>query len=308
MTKISIVTSLYKSAPFVHEFYNRMLAALKQINVDYEFIFVNDGSPDDSRGKVIELTSLDKKVVLIDLSRNFGQYPAMFAGLSYSRGDYVFALDSDLEEEPENIIDFFNVIQVDSTIDIVCGVVEKRSGGIIRNYFGKLFYDFMDKFTDQNIPRDLAWMRLMRQNVVRELLRFEEAETWVNGLYNLVGFNLHLVPIKKIFKGHSSYTLKKRINIAFSAITSFTSRPLEIIGIVGGGISIIAFILLLVLVLNKIFGINYQVGWSSLIVSIWLVGGLILFSLGIIGIYLSRIFNQVKKRPLYIVKSKINYD
>ncbi len=308
MIKISIVTSLYKSSPYVGEFYNRCLESIKKIQVDYEFIFVNDGSPDDSANKVLEIAAFDKKVILVDLSRNFGQYPAMFAGLNYARGDYVFTIDVDLEEEPENILIFYNALTSDQSLDVVYGIVEKRSGGIIRDNLGKIFHDIMDKLTDEKIVRDLSWVRLMKIEVVKSLIKFREAETYVSGLHYLVGFKQHPLIVKKIYKGNTTYTFAKRVKSALDAVTSFSSKPLFFISIFGALISLISLSFLIILVVSKLFGSYYQLGWSSIIISIWLVGGMNLFSMGIIGIYLSKIFIQVKNRPLYIVKSITNYE
>jgi putative glycosyltransferase len=308
MNKISIVTSLYRSSDYINEFYNRTLKSIQALGVNYEFIFVNDGSPDDSEIIVSDIAAKNKHVILINLSRNFGQYAAIFAGMKHASGDYIFILDCDLEEEPENLILFYNLIVEQPKIDVVYGVVKEREGGLVKKYLGKVFYDLLDVFNEHNIPRNQAWLRLMKRKYVEQLLRFTETDTFPSGLMFITGFNQLPFSIQKKYKGSTSYSTSKRVRVAINAITSFNSKPLEYISIMGAAISLFCAILFIVMIFVKIFVIDFQAGWISLITSIWLVGGLILFSLGVIGIYISRIFNQVKNRPPFIIQSILNYE
>jgi putative glycosyltransferase len=306
MQKISIVTSLYKSSDYVFEFYQRHLACLKEMKVDYEFIFVDDGSPDDSSDKVKELIQNDTKIKLIIFSRNFGQYPAMFAGLAYAEGDLIYTSDSDLEEPPENIKLLYNKLILDQNIDFLYGVTSNRSGGIVKSFLGGIFYRIIRWSSDLDIPKNISWQILMTKNYKNALLLHKEAETLPAGLMVITGFNQDYILIDKTYKGSTSYTFKKRLRLAFNSITAFSSKPLVVIGILGIFITLISFIGILTFVILKLFFINFQSGWISVILSIWLVGGLILSSLGIIGIYLAKVFNQIKNRPLYIIKSIIS--
>jgi putative glycosyltransferase len=300
MKKISIVTSLYKSAPYVADFYTRHLACLKQLDVDYEFVFVDDGSPDDSAQRVREIVKKDANVRLVVFSRNYGQYPAMFAGMAEAKGDYIFTSDSDLEEDPENLIEFYKKATTED-IDFLYAVVKKRDGGIIRNTFGKLFYMLMQYSANINIPENMSWQILMNRNYVRGLLLYKESETLPAGLMMLTGFKQDHILIDKSYKGSTSYTFRKRLTLAFNSITAFSSKPLLIIGLFGIFITILSFIFVIVAVVMRYY-IDYQIGWISIILSIWLVGGFMLSSIGVVGIYLAKIFNQVKNRPLYIIR------
>ncbi len=303
MDKISIVTSLYRSSPYVDDFYYQHLDCIKKMNVDYEFVFVDDGYPDDAAAKVEALIRKDSKVKLILLSRNFGQYAAMFAGMANAEGDYIYATDSDLEEEPQNIISMYNILMENKDIDVVYGVLKKRDGGIIRGFLGKIFFVILDSLSDVKIPRNQGWQRVMSKRYVKALLQYNEAETLPAGLMILAGFKQHPIIMDKNYKGSTSYTFRKRLRLALNSITAFSAKPLIFIGLLGISITLITFVVLILAIVRKFFVADFQIGWLSIITSIWLIGGIILASVGIIGIYLAKIFNQVKNRPLYIIKS-----
>lgn len=301
--KISIVTSLYLSASFVDDFYRRHLSCLKQIGCEYEFIFVNDGSPDNSADVVRGLVKTDSNVTLVDLSRNFGQHAAMYAGLAHATGDYIMALDCDLEEDPENIIPMMEVLKANPQADVVFGVTRRRSGGLFRNHFGALFYWLMDFLSDIKIPRDQAWQRLMTKRYVKALLAYTEGESLPAGLMVLAGFEQLPFSLEKKYKGTSSYSLRKRLLLATNSMISFSGRPLVLICVSGLSITLISILAFLAVIILYLVGIKFLTGWLSVVLSIWLLGGLNLLSVGVIGLYLSKIFNQVKNRPKYIIKS-----
>lgn len=302
MTRISVVTSLYKSRDYVHDFYNEYRRYLSQLGVDYEFVFVDDGSPDDSAMRVKELIKLDPKVKLVVFSRNFGQYPAMFAAIANASGDLIFTSDCDLEEGPENLIEFYETMQKDEEKDVLYGIVKERTGGFVKSYLGKVFFNFMKWGSDVNIPHNMSWQIMMKQRYAKVLTSFKETETLPAGLMMLTGFNSGYIYIDKSFKGTTTYTFKKRIKLAFNSITAFSSKPLLSIGLLGLAITIVSFIGVLVAIFLKLFVYEYQPGWISIILSIWLIGGLMLSSIGVVGIYLAKVFNQVKNRPLYIIR------
>lgn len=301
--KISVVTALYRSAPFIREFYARHLVCLQKLGVEYEFIFVNDGSPDNSGDVVRELIPKDQHVRLVSLSRNFGQHPAMFAGLAQASGDYVYALDCDLEEDPENILQMYDKIRSEKEVDVVYGVIEKRPGSMFRNFFAGLFYFTLDMLSDIKVPHDQAWQRIMTRNYTNALLKYQEVETLPAGLMILAGFKQVPFVIRKSYKGSTSYTIRKRIKLAVNSITAFSAKPLVFIGIIGMSITVLAFLAIVAIFIKKMTSSDFQSGWLSIMASIWCIGGLILSSIGIIGIYLAKIFNQIKNRPLYIIRS-----
>jgi len=229
----------------------------------------------------------------------------MFAGMGNANGDLIFTSDSDLEEPPENLVDFYSRVKQNPGIDILYAVVRKRDGGIVRNFFGSLFYKFMRWGTDVQIPENMSWQIMMTRSYVNALMLYNEAETLPAGLMMLAGFNHDSILIDKTYKGSTSYTFSKRLKLAFNSITAFSSKPLIFISIIGISITFLSFIGIIIAIILKLFFINYRSGWVSLLLSIWFMGGLILSSVGIIGIYMAKIFNQVKGRPLYIIKTII---
>src|SRR5689334_1829655 len=219
MDKISVVTSLYKSAAYIREFHARHLQSLQRMGVNFEFIFVNDGSPDESEAIVRELTSEFENITLVSLSRNYGQHAGMFAGLSYATGNFIYATDCDLEEAPENIEILYREIKADPGTDVFYCVLRERSGDFFRNICGKLFYVLLDLISEVKVPHDQAWQRLMTKRYVEALLKYTEVESLPAGLMMLAGFNQKPIEIEKRFKGISSYTPRMRLKLAVNSIT-----------------------------------------------------------------------------------------
>lgn len=302
--KLSIVTTLYKSSLYVNEFYDRMSAEARKITDKYEIIFVDDGSPDDSLQKAIALHQQDSKVVVIELSRNFGHHKAIMTGLSHATGDYIFLIDSDLEEEPELLNQFWQYYQLDANIDMIYGVQANRKGGLFERWSGKIFYKFYNFLTDVKIPPNFLTVRLMTKRFVQSLLSFQEQELNFSTLIALTGYSTKAVIVKKLDHSPTTYSFFRKLSIVFNAITSSTSKPLWLIFNFGLFITITSSFYALFLIYQKLFyhiGID---GWTSVIVAIIFFGGLIILFLGVIGIYLAKIFNEVKNRPITIVKKK----
>jgi len=300
--KISIVTTLYYSAPYLNEFYDRIVATVKKITEDYEIIFVNDGSPDQSLPKALALYKADPKVIVIDLARNFGHHKAIMTGLSKASGDYVFLVDCDLEEPPELLADFWQNIQQDSDCDVVFGVQEVRKGGFIEKHFGGWFYTTFNMLSEYKLTPNMVIARLMSKRYVASLVEHQESDVVFFGLCEITGFKQMALPMQKGHKGLSTYNFKRKLNLLVNAITSFSSKPLTYIFNLGLLLLVSSLIMIANLLLKKFFFGIALAGWTSLIVSIWFFGGLIVFCLGVIGIYLAKIFNQTKNRPYTIIK------
>lgn len=302
--KLSIVTTLYKSSPYVKEFYKRITKEAKKITDDYELIFVDDGSPDDSLQKCIALYNQDPKVKVIELSRNFGHHKAIMTGLSHTKGDFVFLIDSDLEEEPELLGKFWDELQNAKDLDVLYGVQERRKGSWFEKFSGDLFYKLFNKISHINIPRNLITCRLTTKAYNEALISHKEREVFLAGLWVISGFNQQKILVKKYSHSDTTYNLKHKLSVLFNSLTSFSNFPLKIIFYMGLSISLVSFIYILFIILRKlIFNISLE-GWSSIIVSIWFLGGLIIFSIGIIGIYLSKVFIETKQRPYTIIRKK----
>lgn len=304
--KFSVVTTLYYSSPYVEEFYTRITAEIKKIvpkiGKSYEIIFVDDGSPDDSLQKAITLHKKDKNVKVIELSRNFGHHKAIMTGLSYAKGDYVFLIDSDLEEEPELLGQFWQEMQKQDDVDVVYGVQEKRKGGWFERWSGELFYNMFNWLSDIKHPENMITARLMQKIYVDELLKYSESELSFGIVMIDCGFKQVPVVVRKLSTSKTTYTLLKKISLAVTSIVSYSARPLVYIFNIGFFITLFSALFILKLIFGKLFwGIGFA-GYTSLIVSIWFFGGLIILFLGVIGIYLSKVFVEVKQRPRTVVR------
>lgn len=301
--KLSIVTTLYCSAPYVEEFHRRASAAARQlVGEDYEIVMVNDGSPDNAVDIAIALTKSDPHMVVVDLSRNFGHHRAMMAGLEHSQGERVFLIDVDLEEEPEWLLPFAADMDA-KKCDVVYGVQQQRKGGWFERWSGALFYKFFSWMTDIKGQKNQVTARLMTRRFVDALILHQERAIAFTGLCFLTGFQQEAHTIVKHCSSPSTYTLGRKFAIVANIITSFSDKPLKIFFNFGIAIFLFALCYASWLVFRKvIWGIDVD-GWVSVMVSIWIFGGLIISQLGLLGIYLSKVFIETKARPAYIVKS-----
>jgi putative glycosyltransferase len=298
---LSIVTTLFYSSPYVAEFYRRASGAAQQITQDYEIVFVNDGSPDDSLDIAISLYEQDRqRVKVIDLSRNFGHHKAIMTGLSHAQSDYVFLVDSDLEEEPELLLSFYEEIKKQKT-DVVFGVQKKRKGDWFEQLSGEIYYVMFNLLTGFNAARNVLTARLMTKEYVRALVEHREREFDIMGLWSLTGFKQSALPVNKHSKGSTSYNLRRKTSLFINTVTAFSGRPLMAIFFLGFLIFVFSLIWALYLTLQQLFGDSPE-GWQIVTVSIWLVGGLILTCLGTIGIYVSKMHVEMKQRPYTIIR------
>ncbi|CAN7173312.1 glycosyltransferase family 2 protein [Pseudorhodoferax sp. LjRoot39] len=301
-TKLSIVTTLYQSASYINEFHARASDTARQLVGDeFEIVLVNDGSPDDSLELAIKLTEQDPHVVVVDLSRNFGHHKAMMTGLAHAKGELVFLVDCDLEEEPE-WLPRFNQQMVRERCDVVYGIQVERKGGIFEKASGAAFYKIFRKLTGINQPDNIVTARLMTQRYVRALLSHRERELNIGSLWIVTGFKQTAHSVSKHSTSPTTYTFSRKLSHLVNAITSFSSVPLVYTFYSGLLISISALIFISYLFLRYFFISSPPSGYTSLIASIWFFSGLIIFFLGVQGIYLSKIFSEVKQRPYTIIR------
>ena len=303
--KISIVTSLYKSRIFLEEFLERIHTSLSAINcLDFELIFVNDGSPDDSIDFLIKKQVEISQIKIIDLARNFGHHYALQAGLKYSSGDYVFIIDNDLETPPEILVDFHTKIKSNTSIDVVYGYQEYRKGTSFERISGDIFWKVFNKLSPVPVPKNILTERMMTRKYIDSLLLMNDSNLFLGGMFYWVGYNQIGVPVKKgIRDSKSTYTFSRKINLMIYAITSFSSKPLEWMFKFGIFVSAFSTLFLIILGINKLFyGNDIQIGWTSIIALILFVLGVLSTFLGVLGIYMSKIYNQVQGRPNVIIK------
>jgi len=300
--KLSIVATLYQSAPYIGEFHRRASAAARQlVGDDFEIVFVNDGSPDNSLEIAVELSSRDSHVVVVDLSRNFGHHKAMMTGLAHASGQQIFLIDSDLEEEPEWLLPF-HAKMAQQACDVVYGVQASRKGGVAERITGDLFYRLFRALTGIRQPNNIVTARLMSRRYVDALLLHRERELNIGGLWIITGFAQHQYLVKKHSLSPTTYSFSRKFSHLVNAVTSFSSLPLVFTFYSGLVISLTALVYIAYLVLRYFFISSPPGGYTSIIASIWLFSGLIIFFMGIQGIYIAKVFSEVKHRPYSIVR------
>jgi putative glycosyltransferase len=300
--KLSIVATLYLSAPYIGEFFARASAAAKlMVDDEFEIILVNDASPDDSLDIAIKLTEQDSHVLVVDLSRNFGHHKAMMTGLAHAKGERVFLIDSDLEEEPEWLLKFDEQM-AQERCDVVYGVQGSRKGGVFERVTGFIFYKLFRKLTGVNQPDNIVTARLMTQRYVQALLTHRERELNIGGLWVITGFKQVTQLVRKHSTSPTSYTLSGKFGHLVNAVTSFSSLPLIYTFYSGLFISISALFYIAYLFMRYFLISSPPSGYTSLLASIWFFSGLIIFFLGVQGMYLSKIFSEAKQRPYTIIR------
>ncbi len=303
---ISIVVACYneeESLPLFYEAVTKVLESIKKIN--YEIIFVNDGSKDKTLKVIKDLHEKDKNIRYVSFSRNFGKEAAMLAGLEYAKGDYVALMDADLQDPPELIPKMFDILECDSDIDCVATRRVTRKGEPpIRSFFSRLFYKLINKMSKVLLVDGARDYRLMRRNVVNAILSLEEYNRFSKGLFSFVGFNTKWLEFenKERIAGETKWSFFSLFKYAIEGLVAFSTVPLTIAAIIGILFCLIAFIMIIVIIVKTLIFGDPTSGWPSMICIIFLVSGIQLFCLGIIGEYLSKTYLETKKRPIYIIK------
>ena len=223
-------------------------------------------------------------------------------GLEYSKGDLIYLLDSDLEDEPEWFDIFYNEI-VKKKNDLVFGVQNNRSGNIFNRFFGNMYYKLVSYFLDVNHPQNFTTARLMTRKYLESFLKHKEKQFVISGLFALTGYNQIGIEVQRKFKSPTTYTFQKKLLVTLNMLTSMSSKPLIIIFLLGTIITVISSMIIIYLLISKLFFSGYYDGWVSIIMAILFMGGLIIMMQGVIGLYIASINEEVKNRPLTIVKS-----
>lgn len=311
MKLISVVVPCYNEQEVFAESLKRLtdtLAQLDNTKYHYELIFVNDGSKDSTLQLINEAIAKDKNVKGINFSRNFGHQIAITAGLDNCKGDCAVVIDADLQDPPSVILEM--VKKWEEGYDVIFGKRVERAGeSAFKLLTAKWFYRFINRLSDVDIPLDTGDFRLMDRNALNQFLSMRESYRFVRGMVAWIGFNQTFVEYDREsrFAGTTKYPLKKMLRLASDAILSFSNTPLKVATFVGFITSIAAFIGILYALYKRIFTIDYVEGWTLLMISILMIGGIILLVLGIIGEYVGRIYGEIKQRPLYIIKDKLGF-
>jgi glycosyltransferase involved in cell wall biosynthesis len=301
---LSVIIPIYNEEESIPELYRRLTASVSQVTGDYEFIFINDGSRDRSLLKLMELSRNDNKVFFINFSRNFGHQIAVTAGLDHSRGEAIVIIDADLQDPPELIVDLYKKYK--EGYEVVYAKRAKRQGeSFFKKITAKLFYRLMVRITSINIPIDTGDFRLIDRKIVDYLKLMPEQNKFLRGQIAWLGFNQTAVEYNRDERkyGTTGYPLSKMIRFAIDGITSFSDKPLMLVLQAGIMVSCLAFLIILYAIYGYYSAEQTTPGWASLLVSTMFIGGIQLVSVGIIGLYVSRINKNVINRPLYLVQT-----
>ncbi len=309
MDKISVVVSCYNEEKALPLFYKEMERVREQDfgeSVEFEYIFVNDGSKDQTLDVIKLLRSQDSKVKYISFSRNFGKEAAMLAGLEAATGDYITLMDADLQDPPALLKQMYNAIINEGYDSVGTRRVTRKGEPPIRSFFARMFYKIINKISDIEMVDGARDYRLMKRQVVDAIISLKEYNRYSKGLFSFVGFNTKWIEYENVERvaGETKWSFWKLFKYALEGITAFSTTPLilsSILGLLFCGIAFLAIIFIIVKTL--VYG-NPTSGWPSLVCIIVFVSGVQLFSIGVIGQYLSKTYLEVKNRPIYIIKEK----
>jgi polyisoprenyl-phosphate glycosyltransferase len=303
---ISVVIPVYGCKTALIELYLRLKQTLITITEDFEIIMVNDASPDGAWETIVELANKDIRVKGINFSRNFGQHYAITAGLENSSGEWVVIMDCDLQDIPEEIPTLYN--KALEGYDIVFGQRLIRFDNFLKKIFSKFFYKTLEYFTETKQDYSIGNFGIYRKKAVESVLSMGDKIRFFPPMIKWVGFKSISVPVKHAERsyGKTSYSFRKLFHLALNTILTFSDKPLRLTVKLG---SFIVFSSIIFSIYNLILFFNGKIlepGWTSIIISIWLLSGIIIFTLGIVGLYIGKIFENIKNRPIYIINEKVN--
>jgi len=306
---ISIISPVYGAASLIDELVKRIKQSVSQITENYEIILVEDHGPDDSWERIKKNCAKDKKVVGIRHSRNFGQQYALNCGLDHARGEWIVTLDCDLQDRPEEIVNLYKKAQ--EGYDIVLASRKNRKDDFMKKLYSRIFYRALSYFTDTNQDASVANFALYHRKVVGALKGMKDYYRYYPTMIQWIGFRLTKLEIEHAEREdgkQSSYNFRKRLNLAFDTVISFSNKPLRLTVKLGIFILMISALFAIVLVMRYFMVDTSVSGWASTFLSLWFLSGLIITVLGMVGIYVGKIFENVKGRPTYIVEERLNYE
>lgn len=299
---LSVVIPLFNEEENLPTLYSRLTAVLGEAEPDYEIVFVDDGSNDQSSTLLQRLAADDPRIVLVELARNFGHQAAVSAGLDYSRGQAVIVMDADLQDPPEILPRF--IAKWREGYEVVYAIREKRKENRLKRVTYAIFYRLLQRIANIKIPPDAGDFCLMDRRVVNLLVSMPERNRFVRGIRSWVGFNQVGLPYERQarYAGQPKYSFSRLVYLALDGLVAFSYMPLRIITMLGLGVSLVSIILALFYTLKKLTSGLNPPGFATLVVAIFFLAGVQLITIGVIGEYVGRIFEEVKRRPLYVAR------
>ena len=304
--KLSIVSPVYRAEKMVHMLVERIVKSVTTITEDFEIILVNDASPDASWSVIEHECAQNKRVKGINLSRNFGQHYAITAGLHYAKGEWVVVMDCDLQDRPEEIPALYQ--KALEGYDIVYARRKQRQDKWLKRTTSRMFNAVLNWLSGLKKDKEVANFGIYNRKVIAEYIKIPEYARSFGSLIRYLGFRTTAIDVQHALRaeGKSSYTLHRMLKLTFDVIISNSNKPLRMAVGLGFGMSVLSFLLALYNVVARMVGIISFPGYTTTVFSIWFVGGLMLFVMGVLGLYIGKIFDQVKGRPIYIVRNTIN--
>ena len=306
MDKISIIVSCYNEEESLPLFYSEMERVRKKDfnNIEMEYIFIDDGSKDHTLEKMKTLQKKDEKVKYISFSRNFGKEAAMYAGLESATGDYVTLMDADLQDPPALLKQMYDTIKNEGYDCVGTRRVTRKGEPPIRSFFARMFYKLINRMSDVEMVDGARDYRLMTRQMVDAIISMKEYNRYSKGIFSFVGFKTKWIEYENIERvaGETKWSFWKLFRYAIEGITAFSTVPLILSSVIGLMFCLVSFLLIIVIIIKTLIYGDSTSGWPSLVCIIFLVSGVQLFSLGIIGQYLSKTYLEVKKRPIYIIR------
>jgi glycosyltransferase involved in cell wall biosynthesis len=306
---VSVVVPAFNEEGSIEATYRRLTDVLTGLEVRYELIFVNDGSTDNTLDLLERAATADPCVKIVDFSRNFGHQIAVTAGIDHARGDVVVLIDADLQDPPELIAEFLDKWR--EGYDVVYAIRQRREGETwFKRVTAHWFYRVLRSMTDIDIPLDTGDFRLMSRDVATTLSRIRERHRFLRGMISWIGYRQVGIPYQRAerFAGDSKYPLRKMIKFSVDGITSFSFRPLQFATQAGLVVAVCGFLGIFFVLFEKLFTHDTITGWASLMVVVLFLGGIQLLMLGILGEYIGRIYDEVRGRPMYIVRQTKNFE
>lgn len=306
--KLSIIIPCHNEEAAIPFFYKEVNKISKKMNqLDFEFIFINDGSKDKTLEIIKELRNNDERVRYISFSRNFGKEAAIYAGLENATGDYVTLMDADLQDPPSLLPEMYRIIKEENYDSVGTRRVSRKGEPPIRSFFARCFYKLINKMSKVEMVDGARDYRLMTRQMVNSILELKEYNRYSKGLFSFVGFNTKWLEYENVERvaGETKWSFWKLFIYAIDGIVAFTTVPLMISGIIGMIFCLISFIIIVVIIVKTLIFGDPTSGWPSLACIVFLVGGIQLFCTGIMGTYLSKAYLETKNRPIYIIKEKI---
>ncbi len=304
--KLSLVVPCYNEQDNVELFYEETVKAFKDVVFDYEFVFVNDGSSDKTLEKLKKLYNekTESDITIVSFSRNFGKESAIYAGLKNCDGDYISLIDADLQQRPEVVIEMMDILENEPEYDCVAAYQATRKENSVMTGFKSGFYKLINKLSEVELHSDASDFRTFSRGVADAILEMSEYHRFSKGIFSWIGFNTKYIPyeVQERNAGETKWSFTKLVKYAFSGISAFSTKPLNLATFIGMITSFAAIIYLIVVIIQRLFFNVAVSGYATIVGLILLIGGIQLFCIGIIGSYLAKTYIQSKKRPIYIAK------